>query len=160
MTSFLLETILLNGRKKTILPPPLCKKKPQTLELVLRSSKTALGNGKYTLGHNRVLDELVRFMNNYLKSQQTRNLFQRGAKYTLALSKQSNIEQYPVKNFLDKMEIGRYLPTSLDGMRIISKQYFIRVCDQILFFCQRRSKNHRDRIINTTGKAGGAKPQV
>ena len=40
-------------------------------------------------------------------------------KYTPALSNQSNIELYPVKTFLDQVEIGRYLPTYLDGKIII-----------------------------------------
>ncbi len=50
---------------------PLCNDKPQTLEHVLNSCKAALGNGRYTWRHNRVLKELVKFMNNYMKSEPT-----------------------------------------------------------------------------------------
>ena len=60
---------------------------------------------------------------------------EKGAEYTLALSKQSSIELYPVKT-LDQVEIGRYLPTYQDGITITQKQYLAKVCDQTLFFCQ------------------------
>ena len=50
---------------------PLYNDKPQTLEHVLSSCKSALGNGRYTWRHNRVLDELVRFIKNYMKSEAT-----------------------------------------------------------------------------------------
>ena len=50
---------------------PLCNDKLKTLEHVLISCKTALGNGSYTWRHNRVLNELVRFIKNYMKSEPT-----------------------------------------------------------------------------------------
>ena len=50
---------------------PLCNDKPQTLEHMLSSCKTALGNGRYTWRHNRILDKLFRFIKNYIKSEQT-----------------------------------------------------------------------------------------
>ena len=48
---------------------PLSNDKPQPLEHVLSSCKTALGNGRYTGRHNRVLEELVKFIKNYMKSE-------------------------------------------------------------------------------------------
>ena len=50
---------------------PLCNDKSQTLELVLSSCKTALGNGRCTLRHNRWLEELVKFLKSYMKSEPT-----------------------------------------------------------------------------------------
>ena len=50
---------------------PLCNDKPRTLEHVLSFCKTALGHGGYTLRHNRVLEELVKFIKNYMKSEPT-----------------------------------------------------------------------------------------
>ena len=50
---------------------PLCNDKPQTLEHVFSSCKTALGNERYTWRHNRVLDELVKFIKNCMKSEPT-----------------------------------------------------------------------------------------
>ena len=38
--------------------------------------------------------------------------------YAGSFCKQSNVELYPVKIFLDQVEIGRYLPTYLDGIMI------------------------------------------
>ena len=43
----------------------------QKLEHVLGSCKTAFGNGRYTWRHNRVLEELVEFIKNYMKSEPT-----------------------------------------------------------------------------------------
>ena len=48
------------------------------------------------------------------------------AKYTPVLSKKSSIELYPVKNFLDQAEIGRYLPTYRDGITITQIQYLAK----------------------------------
>ena len=50
---------------------PLCNDKPQTLEHILSSCKTALRNGRETWRHNRVLEELVKFIKNYMKSEPT-----------------------------------------------------------------------------------------
>ena len=49
----------------------LCNDKPQTLEHVLSSSKIALGNGRHTWGYNWVLEELVKFIKKYMKSEPT-----------------------------------------------------------------------------------------
>ena len=73
-------------------------------------------------------------MKNCMKSEPTRNLFQREAEYMLALSKQSSIKLYQVKTFLDQVEIGKYLPTYHDGIIITPKQYLGKVCDQTLVF--------------------------
>ena len=75
----------------------------------------------------------------YKELYEIRNLFQRRAEYTLVLSKQSNIELYRVKNILDQVEIGKYQPTYQDGITITQKQYPAKVCDQTLFFGQKRS---------------------
>ena len=57
-------------------------------------------------------------------------------KYTLALRKQSSTEQYPIKSFLDQLDIEMYLPTYQDDIRITQKYCLAKICDQILFFCQ------------------------
>ena len=49
---------------------PLCNDKPQTLEHLLSSCKTTLGNRMYTWRHHRV-EELVKFIKNYMKSKPT-----------------------------------------------------------------------------------------
>ena len=116
---------------------PLCKDKQQTLEH-LSSCKTALGNGRPMGGtwrHNK-------FIKNYMKSESTistkKFVSEKGRIYVSALSKQSNIELYSVKTFLDQVEIGKYLLTYQDGIMITQKQYLAKVCNQILFFCQGR----------------------
>ena len=50
---------------------PLCNDKPQTCEHVFCSCKIAFGNERYTWMHSRVLDELVRFIKNYMKTEPT-----------------------------------------------------------------------------------------
>ena len=88
---------------------PLCNDKPQTLEHVLNSCKIALGNGRNTWRHNRILEELVRFIKNYMKSEptiSTQKFFLRGAVYTPALSKLSSIELYQSKPFWIKWRLG------------------------------------------------------
>ena len=50
---------------------PLRNNKLQVLEHALSSCNSALGNGRYTRRHNRVLDELVKFIKNYMKSEST-----------------------------------------------------------------------------------------
>ena len=86
------------------------------------------------------MDELIRIIKKYMKSKSTFNpeiCAEVGdAKYTPALSKQTNMELYSVKIFLDQVEIERYLTTYLDGIMITQKQCLVRICDQILFFCQ------------------------
>ena len=49
----------------------LCKDKPQTLEHVLNSCKAALGNGRYSWRHNRLLEEVVKFIKSCMKSEST-----------------------------------------------------------------------------------------
>ena len=114
---------------------PLCNDKPQTLERVLSSCKTALGNGRYTRRHNRGLEELIKFIKNYMKSEPTIStqifVSEKGRIY--AGSKQT-IKHRAV--LLDQVEIGRYLPTYQDSITITRKQYPGKVCDQTLFFCQ------------------------
>ena len=101
---------LFKWKKESDPPSPLCNDKPQTMEHVLSSCKTALGNGRYTWRHNRILDKLVRFIKSYMKSEHTistqKLVADLGAKYIPALSKQSNINLYSVKIFLDQVEIG------------------------------------------------------
>ena len=96
----------------------LCNNKPLTLEDVLSSF-----NRRYTWRHNGVLDELVRFIKNYMKSEptiSTQNFVQRDRNQT------SNYTQSKV---LDQVEIGRYLLTYFDGIMITQKQYLVKVCN-------------------------------
>ena len=51
----------------------LCNEKPQTLEHVLSSCKTALANGRYTWRHNSVLDELFRIIRNLMMTESNRS---------------------------------------------------------------------------------------
>ena len=53
---------LVKWKKESDPTCPLCNEKPQTLEHVLNSCKTALASGRYTWRHNSVLDELVRII--------------------------------------------------------------------------------------------------
>ena len=116
---------------------PLCNDKPKTLEYVPAPVRQLLEMG-YTWRHNRVLEELVKFIKNYMKSEPTistqKFVLKMGRIY--AGSKQT-IELYPVKTFLDQIEITRYLPTYQDGITITQKQYLAKVFNQTLFFCQR-----------------------
>ena len=99
------------------------------------------GNSRYNLRHNKVLDKLVRIIKNYMKSEPTispqKFVTEKGKIYTG--SKQTNIEPEPVKIFLDQVEIWRDLPTDLDGILITQKQYLVRACNKILFFCRGRN---------------------
>ena len=100
---------LFKWKKESDPPSPLCNDKPQTLEHVLSSCKTALGNGRYTWRHDKVLEELVKFIELYeirINYFNPEICFSELAEYTLALSKQLSIELYPVKTFLDKVDIG------------------------------------------------------
>ena len=62
---------LFKWKKESDFTCPLCNDKPQSLEHVLSSSKTTFGNGRYSWRHNRVLEELVKFIKNYMKSEPT-----------------------------------------------------------------------------------------
>ena len=62
---------LFKWKKESVPTCPLCNDKPQILEPVLSSCKTTLGNGRETWRHNRVLEELVKFIKNYMKSEPT-----------------------------------------------------------------------------------------
>ena len=68
--SFLIRS-LFKWKKESDPACPLCNDKLQTLEHDLSSCKTALCNGRYTWRHNRILDELVRIIKNYMKSEPT-----------------------------------------------------------------------------------------
>ena len=141
---------------------PLCKNKPHTFEHVLSYCKTVLGNGGYTWRHSRVLNESVRIIGNFMKSEptiSTKKFVAEGSKiYTQSKQKtkqnkkkqkkqktktsknkqtknkqpQTNIVLYLVK-ILDQVEIRWNLPTFLDGIIIVT------VCDQILFFCHEQT---------------------
>ena len=65
------KTDLFKSMKKSFPTYPLCNDKSQTLEHVLSSCKTVVKNGRYNKRHNRVLDELVRFIKNNMKSEPT-----------------------------------------------------------------------------------------
>ena len=84
---------------------------------LLEIGDTARGTTEYW----RSWSDLLRIIWNQNQLFQPRNLFQKGVEYTLALSKQSSIEQYPVKTFLDRGRIKRYLPTNQDGITITQK---------------------------------------
>ena len=68
----------------------------------------------------------------------------------LAVSKQSSIELYPVKTFLDQVVIRRYLPTFQDGITITQKQYVlllranlkIFVAEQSILYVSRMDLSH------------------
>ena len=63
-------TILLFKWKKQSDPTcPLCNDKPLILEHILSSCKTALGNGRYTWRHNRVLENFAKFIKSYMISE-------------------------------------------------------------------------------------------
>ena len=51
-----------------------------------------------------------------------------GSKQTI---KQSSIELYQIKTFLDQVEIAGFLPTYYDDIMITQKQYIAKVCNQI-----------------------------
>ena len=67
-------------------------------------------------------------------------MFQRRAEYMLALSEQLSIKLYPVKTFLDKVKIGRYLPTYQNSITITQKQYLAEICDQTVFLTRSNLK--------------------
>ena len=52
---------------------PLCNEKPQTLEHVLSSCKTALANGRYTWRHNSVSGKLVRIIQNLMMPESNKS---------------------------------------------------------------------------------------
>ena len=105
----------------------LCNDKAQTLDHILSSHKTAFRNGSYNWRHNRVLEDLVKSIKNYMKSELNistqKFVSERGRIY--ASSKQAS----SIRTFSDQMEIGRYLLTYQDGKTIIQKQYLAKVCD-------------------------------
>ena len=106
------------------------------------SMSSALGNGKYTGRHNRVLDELVGFIKSYMKSELTistqKFVSERTRIYTS--SKQTIKHQaIPSQNLLGPSGDWEVSPTYLDGIMITQKQYLAKVCDKILFFCQERT---------------------
>ena len=104
---------------------PLYNDKPQTLEYVLSSCETVLGNGRYTWRHNRVLEELVKFIKKSESNISTQKFVsERGRIY--AGSKQTIKHPF-------------YLPPYQDGIKITQKQYLAKVCDQTLFFCQEQT---------------------
>ena len=64
---------LVKWKKESDPPCPLCNEKPQTLEHVLSSYKTALDNGRYTWRHNSVFDELVRIIRSLMKPESNKS---------------------------------------------------------------------------------------
>ena len=60
---------LFKWKKESNSTCPLCNDKPQTLEYVFSSCKAALGDGRYSWRYNRALNELVRFIKSYMKSE-------------------------------------------------------------------------------------------
>ena len=97
---------LVKWKKESDPTCPLSNEKPQTLEHVLSSCKTALANGRYPWRHNRVLDKLVRIIRNLMmpeSNKSTQKFITRGGAQ-IYMSVQRNrltIELYPVKMFLD-----------------------------------------------------------
>ena len=81
----------------------LCNEKPQTLEYVLSSCKTALANGRYTWRYNIVLDELVRIIRNLMmpESNKSTQKFVAGrGKIYISSKKPSYHQAIPGQNLL------------------------------------------------------------
>ena len=138
--------------------------KPQTLEPVLSSYKTALGNGKYIWKHNRVMKELVRFIKNYMKSDPTISTqkFNSESGIVYAGTKQTIKHRYePGKNLLDQVEI-REVSAALPGwqykyVKTISSK---GLRPDIVILSRANLKNDRGITINTIWKPDGSKPRV
>ena len=118
---------------------PLCNDKPQTLEYVLSSCKTALGNWRCTWRHNSILDELAKFIKNYMKSKpttSTQKFVSEKGKICDDSKQTIKHKTIPGQNRLGPSGKGGYLPTYLDGIMITQKQNLVKIWEQILFTCQ------------------------
>ena len=86
---------------------PLCNDKPQALEHVLRFCKIALGKGRSTLRHNRVLEDLIKFIKNCMKSEPTistqKTFIERGRTYAGAMQT-IKLRSVPSQNLLGSSE--------------------------------------------------------
>ena len=86
---------LVKWKKESDPTCPLCNEKPQTLEHVLNSCKTALANGRYTWRHNSVLDKLVRIIQNLMKPESNK-----GGKIYVGSKKSTYHQAIPSQNLL------------------------------------------------------------
>ena len=95
---------------------PLCNEKPQTLEHVLSSCKTALANGRYTWRHNCVLDMLVRIIWKLMKpesNKSTQKFLTEGGKIYAGSKKSTYHQAIPSQNLLgldDNWKVSANLP--------------------------------------------------
>ena len=130
---------LFKWKKESDLTCPLCNHKPQTLEHVLSYSKTALGSGKYNWKHNRVLEELIKFIKDCMKSEPTISIqkFVSESVWIYAGSKQTIKHRAVLGQNLGSS--GDFEVTYQDDITITQKQYPAKVCDQTLFFYQERT---------------------
>ena len=89
---------------------PLCNDESLTLEHVLNSCKTSLGNGRYTWRRNRVLEELVKSIKNYMKSEPTistkKFVSEKGKIYTSSKQKIKHRAVLGKKTFRIKWRLG------------------------------------------------------
>ena len=117
MTSFRQRATLWNERKKESDPTcPLCNEKPQTLEHILSSCKTALANRRNTWRHNSVLDELVRIIQNLMmpeSNKSTQKFVTEGVKIYVGSKKSTSHWAIPGQNLLgldDNWKVSADLP--------------------------------------------------
>lgn len=106
---------LVKWKKESDPTCPLCEEKPQTLEHVLSPCKTALVNGRYTWRHNSVLDELVRIIKKYMKSESSNSAqeFVAEGKRYVGSKQTSKCHAIPGKNLLSSggiWEVSADLP--------------------------------------------------
>ena len=134
---------LVKWKKESNPTYPLCNEKPQTLEHVLSSCKTALANGRYTWRHNSVLDEPVRIIRNLMipeSNKSTQKFVTEGGKIYLGSKKSTYHQAIPGQNLLgldDNWKVSADLPGwRNDYPKIISKGLW----PDIVLFSKENSK--------------------
>ena len=119
---------LVKWKKESDPTCPLCNVKPQTLEHVLSSCKTALANGRYTWRHNSVLDELVRIIRNLSqpRNKSTQKFVTERSKIYVGSKKSTYHRAIPGQNLLgldDNWKVSVDLPGwRNDYQKIISNK--------------------------------------
>ena len=125
---------LFKGKKKSDPTRPQCNDKPQNWSM--SSVWLLLVMENITGG---TINELVRFIKNYMKSEpiiSTQKFVAEAGKIYAGSKQVMKYWTLPGQNLLGS---DFHLPTYLDGIMITQKQYLVRVCDLILFFCHRRT---------------------
>ena len=101
------KTNLVKWKKESIPTCSLCNEKPQTLEHVLSSCKTALANGRYTWRHSIVTqqrDEQVRIIRNLMmpeSNKSTQKFVTEGGKIYVGSKKSTYHRAIPGQNHLE-----------------------------------------------------------